>query len=476
MKHTRTWMATLLLGTLLALPAVTPAQVKAEVALRAAMETETVKGDLKSAIEQYKKIAQGGDRATAAKALVRMAECFQKLGNDGESRGIYERVAREFADQAASAATARTRLAALHSTDVPAVAGAAGLSPRRVWESRTELSAAISPDGRHLVVTDVGPTYNLLARDFRTEKNRLLTNNSSGGWSDWPVLSPDGRRVAYAQRVRSKDEWRLQLRVAELDAFEPRILFDDHEIPRLQPYAWSPDGKTILAVFSRRDRTNQIVLVSAADGSVQTLKSLEWRYPGHMSLSADGRFIAYDVRISRDSPTRNIFVLFADGTRETAVVEHAADDSFPVWTPDGTKILFISDRTGAPGYWVIPVSEGKPRGAATLVKAEVGPVRPVGFTKDGAYYYRSTRQKGDVYLAEFEPKTAKLLKQAQLASTGFRGSSTAPRWSPDGRNLAYISFREAFPDDQPRSLRRTPGLGVVVIGSVESGQERELSP
>lgn len=38
------------------------------------------------------------DRAVVATALVRMAECYQKLG-DAESRKIYERVAREFADQ-----------------------------------------------------------------------------------------------------------------------------------------------------------------------------------------------------------------------------------------------------------------------------------------------------------------------------------------------------------------------------------------
>jgi hypothetical protein len=44
------------------------AQVGAEVALRTAIEKETVKGDLKGAIDQYKKLAQDKDRAVAAKA------------------------------------------------------------------------------------------------------------------------------------------------------------------------------------------------------------------------------------------------------------------------------------------------------------------------------------------------------------------------------------------------------------------------
>ena len=53
----------------------------------------TVDGDLPGAIEEYKQIvaAAGSNRTIAAQALVRMAECYQKLG-DAEARHIYERV------------------------------------------------------------------------------------------------------------------------------------------------------------------------------------------------------------------------------------------------------------------------------------------------------------------------------------------------------------------------------------------------
>ena len=58
--------------------------------LKAAMNTELVDGNLKAAIEQYKAIAAGSDRAIAAQALLRMAECHQKLG-DADAQKIYER-------------------------------------------------------------------------------------------------------------------------------------------------------------------------------------------------------------------------------------------------------------------------------------------------------------------------------------------------------------------------------------------------
>src|SRR6185436_9997247 len=70
----------------------------AAAALKAAMDKETLEGNPKSAIEQYKKIAESKDRFVAAQALMHMAESYRKLG-DAESRRICERIISEYADQ-----------------------------------------------------------------------------------------------------------------------------------------------------------------------------------------------------------------------------------------------------------------------------------------------------------------------------------------------------------------------------------------
>src|SRR5437773_7727980 len=67
----------------------------AETLLQTAIKKELVDGDLKGAIEQYKKVVQSGNRPIAAQALLHMAACYQKLG-DAEGRKIYERIVREF--------------------------------------------------------------------------------------------------------------------------------------------------------------------------------------------------------------------------------------------------------------------------------------------------------------------------------------------------------------------------------------------
>jgi len=84
----------------------------AEVALQAAIKKETVDGDLQGAIERYKGIAESRNRVAAAKALLRMGQCYEKLG-DPQARKAYERVLTQFPDQKDAAQEARKRLSAL---------------------------------------------------------------------------------------------------------------------------------------------------------------------------------------------------------------------------------------------------------------------------------------------------------------------------------------------------------------------------
>src|SRR6266568_2468737 len=87
------------------------AQKTPESMLGAALHQEEVQGDLKGAIAVYQKVVAtpGVSRKTAADALVRMGQCYEKLG-DSESRKAYERVVLEYADQKEAVAMARARL------------------------------------------------------------------------------------------------------------------------------------------------------------------------------------------------------------------------------------------------------------------------------------------------------------------------------------------------------------------------------
>jgi tetratricopeptide (TPR) repeat protein len=121
---------------------------RAEVALQAAIKTETIDGDLRAAIEAYKKVVATyeSNRAVAAQALAHMGQCYEKLGEAQakEARAAYARVVRDYADQAEIVAQARARLAALGGPSRTT------LTTRRLENPPADTpSGSVSPDGRY---------------------------------------------------------------------------------------------------------------------------------------------------------------------------------------------------------------------------------------------------------------------------------------------------------------------------------------
>jgi len=231
---------------------------------------------------------------------------------------------------------------------------------------------------------------------------------------------------------------------------------------------WSPDGNQILALLSRTDQF-QIVLVPAAQGSVRVLK--EWppnkRWTGKLSFSPDGRYIVYDPSGGVNS-SHDILLLSSAGGEETPLIQHPADDWSPVWTPDGKKVVFASDRTGTTGLWAIGVADGKPQGPPELVKPDIGRLdRLMGFTRQGSLYYAVEGGIQDVYVAELDPATGKVLAPPERVANRFVGTHLGPSWSPDGQYLAYHSWRGPLPFEAPGAL-------TIVIKSAKTGEERDL--
>jgi hypothetical protein len=86
----------------------------AEMRLEAAIHREIVLGDLKGASEQYRALLGERDlaRPVAARALFQLAQCLEKSGHPEEARQAYARVVKEYGDQPAVAALARSQQAA----------------------------------------------------------------------------------------------------------------------------------------------------------------------------------------------------------------------------------------------------------------------------------------------------------------------------------------------------------------------------
>ena len=226
-----------LIAAFLIAPASAQKSDRAEVLFESARQKEMLEGNLESAIKQYKEVVAkyGSNRAIAAKALVRMGECYEKLG-DAEARKAFERVVREFAIR-------RKRWRKRGS------GWRRGASRRRRASSRgglRKLKAPTSPfQGMGAmplygeVILDGIPSQ-ILVHDLVSGEVRPLVTAKSGdeAFMD-PLISPDGTQVVY---VAYTGHLLTGLHVVGMDGSSPRLL------ARLaRAYAWSPDGKHILA-------------------------------------------------------------------------------------------------------------------------------------------------------------------------------------------------------------------------------------
>jgi Tol biopolymer transport system component len=446
-------------------------QGRAEDLFQQALRIERISGDLEGAIRIYQQVVDTGDRALGARALIRIAESYEKLGQQG-SKDAYARIIQEFSDQTEQVALARARLSALSASAISPAA--TGPTARRLWSGGgVDASGGPTWDGRLLTFVDW--TFGDLAvRDLTRNENRLLTNKGTwGADASFPLHStpsPDGRRVAYGWWVDvrpTKEVTQSELRLMDIDGGEPRVLFADPEVVDVEPSGWSPDGEDILTMLTRRDHTTQIALISATDGTVRILKTLDSRGPGKMSFSPDGKYIVYDFPPREDAPQRDIYVLEADGNAENALIQHSAHDVVMGWAPDGKHILFASDRTGDMSAWLAPVDKGKPAGEPRLVRrdAEFAAAVPMGFMQDGGFLYGINASATDLYELAIDPSSGRATGAPALMVDHFVGANRGADWTRDGAAVVYNSKRQSGPILDP---------GFLIVRTLATGLERSV--
>jgi Tol biopolymer transport system component len=449
-------------------------QESAEDLYQTALFEKNVDGDLEGAIEIFNKILKEftDNRKICAQAQLQIGICYEKLGMK-EAQKAYQSVVDNYSDQAEEAKLAREKLASLLRTKTDEKE----LKIRKVLEGQIVVYSSVSPDGRYYAYPDWDKGGNLAVRNFATGESRILTEDKRGFAFDarW---SADGKNLVYAWTDWS-DVNTTELRAAGLDGSGSRVLFKEKSVHVL-PFDWSPNGKHILAYFSGEplsieEKSVTLGLVSAEDGSVQTLRTYELTEPFQsFSLikqgyfSPDGRSIAYTrVVKSGQSVHNDIFLLFLNKKEEIPLVKHPADEYLLGWSPDGKHVLFASNRTGTIGVWAIRVSEQGTHKDPVLIKDNMGPIIPLGVTDKGAFFYGLRNDLSFIYQAELDTESGKVIHDPRKLSLPHEGYNIDPRFSPEDDRLAYVSNRGVF--------RKFPNP-VLCIHNLKSGENTEVSP
>ncbi len=344
-----------------------------------------------------------------------------------------------------------------------------GIVTRRILAGLEWLPAGSpSPDGRY-VSDNSWNGDDLVIRDLRTGEERQITDEASrtGGWAEGSRISPDGRWVAYTWYEAGPASG-YSIRVISVEGGESRVLVRSEENQYAEPFDWSADGTQVLVGLTRTDGTNQIGLVDVADAELRIVKSLGGAPPINMALSRDGRYVAYDVQREAGSPEHAVHIIAADGAHDREVTGPGGHNIVLGWEPSGRYLLYYGDGSGSPSVWALPTRESRPQGAPVLIRSDLWHLLPLGFTAAGDYLYGVATGKVDMFTVMTDAETGAPIGEPQSVTPHYQaGTALYPRWSPDGRYLAY---------------RRTPPSGyrwsemrhALVIRDVQSGEFREI--
>ena len=179
-------------------------QQTAEDLFQAGLHQEEVRGDLERAIQFYRQLVEehGASRAIAARALLHLGQCYEKLGRE-EAVQTYQRLLEEYADQSEMAAEARARLRELGAlaAGVSEEGEESGIVFRQIKFEGLEASpfAKLSPDGGKMVYVhfqEVGSRHSLRVRNLASSGEVVLVDSVSTVWVYVEWSSPvEGTRV-----------------------------------------------------------------------------------------------------------------------------------------------------------------------------------------------------------------------------------------------------------------------------------------
>jgi hypothetical protein len=273
--------------------------------------------------------------------------------------------------------------------------------------------------------------------------------------------SPDGRTIAYLRLTEGDD---LHIWLMDRDGGNRRPFLEGTRV--VSHIAWSPDGTRLAFQNSTLDDTDDIWVVDADGSDAVNLTPDEGsavvfdRYP---VWSADGNRIAF---VSNRTGGMRLWMMDADGTDAVQLVPAGVDatESFPAWSTDGAWIAFLSNS--AAGYAIGVV---RPNGQDYRTwPVEGSDVGRVAWTPDGRVLY-SASVGGDYDVFALDPETGarvditdhpghdfRALPLRWVAPSAWLGVSAPTRYATGIADPPAIAAGDVTADGRPDLLLAGP--------------------
>jgi WD40 repeat protein len=244
-----------------------------------------------------------------------------------------------------------------------------------------------TPDGNTLIYNSGGLLYRIPVSGGSPE---LIPTGFARRINNDHGISPDGKQLVISDGTESG---RSLIYTLPVEGGEPR------RVTRLDPsywHGWSPDGRT-LTYCAERNGNYDVYTIPVEGGEETRLTTAEGLDDGP-EYSPDGRYIYFN---SVRSGTMQIWRMRPDGSEQEQITTDEYNDWFAHPSPDGKWIVYISYETDVPAG--------------------------------------SHPPNKDVMLRIMDLETREVRTMARLF--GGQGTINVPSWSPDSRQVAFVSYR-----------------------------------
>ncbi len=324
--------------------------------------------------------------------------------------------------------------------------------------------------------------------------------------TDWnPVWSPDGRFLYFnSDRGGTFNLWRVPIveKTGEVTGDPQQVTTGTQDIGR---FSISADG-TRIAYFVDSSSSDLQKVSFDPEGARITGEpesmTLWTTGMGAVDISPDEKWITY----TQSGAQEDILVARIDGTDRRRLTDDAFKDRGPVWSPDGKRIAFYSDRSGSYEIWII---QPDGRGLRKLTDTSGQMLTTPRWSPDGK---RIWARLGDSFVL-FDPDVPWEEQEPQdlLSAWDEKNGHFSPgRWSPDGMWFAgntasspepssetwesfgvysletgeYVrllekdefdgGFTSSWLSDSRRLLLHYRGIGKLILLDRETGERREI--
>lgn len=284
-----------------------------------------------------------------------------------------------------------------------------------------------SPDGMVIAYAAAhSGDYNVYTIDIWSMEKQQITDHPAN--DIYPEWAPNGQWLAFYSD-----------RPSEIPPFPPdtviynvKGLYETYARDGYRP-SWSPDGDRIVAHFRSEEGDYEIYTMNRK-GKDRVPITDNRATDVHPRFSPDGSKIVF---ISDRDYRPEIYVMNADGSDQKRLTDSDSYDIDAVWSPDGKKIAFISNRLGSFDVFVMN-ADGSGKTLLTTDSPAID-IAPVWSPKGDKILFSSNRSGYfDLYVINVNDGTIEQLTDSEYHE--FYGS-----WSPNGSRIAYLSTEHGEP-------------------------------